>query len=383
MSILQIIPRLEAGGAERTTLDIAAALVDSGHTALVVSDGGRLEPELRATGALLLRLPVASKNPFTILRNIRRLKGILAEHDVDLVHARSRAPAWSAFYAAKQTHIPLVTTHHGTYRARNALKRWYNSVMFRGDAIIANSEWTASHIRNNYANTPKRIAVIARGIDLAQFDPSRIPDQLRDTMRQSWRAKAGASVVLLPGRLTRWKGHLVLIEALSRLSGAGKLPANLRVVIAGDAQGRNSYLGEIEDAVAKGGLQEIVTLSGHIADMASAYVAADIVISASSKPEAFGRVPVEAAAMGLPVIATDHGGARETILPGQSGLLVPPGDAEALGEALMRLLKLPKERRQEMGAKGKAHIKARYAVQIMCAETISLYAELVKSRAIS
>ncbi len=383
MSILQIIPRLEAGGAERTTLDIAAALVDSGHTALVVSEGGRLEPELRATGALLLRLPVASKNPFTILRNIRRLKSIIAEHDVDLVHARSRAPAWSAFYAAKQTHIPFVTTHHGTYRARNALKRWYNSVMFRGDAIIANSEWTASHIRNNYANTPKRIAVIARGIDLAQFDPSRIPDQLRDTMRQSWRAEAGASVVLLPGRLTRWKGHLVLIEALSRLSGAGKLPANLHVVIAGDAQGRKSYLGEIEDAVAKGGLQEIVTLSGHIADMASAYVAADIVISASSKPEAFGRVPVEAAAMGLPVIATDHGGARETILPGQSGLLVPPGDAEALGEALMRLLKLPKERRQEMGAKGKAHIKARYAVQKMCAETISLYAELVKSRTIS
>ena len=383
MSILQIIPRLEAGGAERTTIDIAAALVHAGHRALVVSEGGRLESELRAAGALLLKIPVASKNPFTILRNIRRLKSIIAERAVDLVHARSRAPAWSAFYATKQTHIPFMTTHHGTYNARNSLKRWYNSVMFRGDAIIANSQWTADHIRNHYANTPKRIAVIARGIDLKRYDPSRISDQSRAAIRQSWSAGAGTRIVLLPGRLTRWKGHLILIDALSRLSGAGKLPADLRVVIAGDAQGRNSYLAEIEDAIASGGLQEIVKLSGHIDDMASAYMAADIVISASSKPEAFGRVPAEAAAMGLPVIATAHGGALETILPGQSGLLVPPGDAVALGEALNRLLCLPEEIWQEMGAKGRAHIEARYTVQKMCADTIGLYGELVKSRAIT
>lgn len=383
MSILQIIPRLEAGGAERTTVDIAAALVHAGHNALVASEGGRLESELRAAGALFLKVPVASKNPLTILRNIRRLKNIIAEHDVDLLHARSRAPAWSAFYAAKQTHIPFVTTHHGTYKAKNTLKRWYNSVMFRGDAIIANSQWTADHIRNHSANTPKRIAVITRGIDLNRFDPSRISDQVREAMRQIWSAGATTRVVLLPGRLTRWKGHLILIEALSRLSGAGKLPADLRVVIAGDAQGRNSYVAEIEDAVAKGGLQEIITLSGHIDDMACAYMAADIVISASSEPEAFGRVPVEAAAMGRVVIATAHGGALETIRPGQTGLLVPPGDAAALGEALMRLLDISEENREEMGAKGRAHIEAHYTVQKMCTDTISLYGELVKSSAIT
>ncbi len=383
MSILQIIPRLEAGGAERTTIDIAAALVNAGHRALVVSEGGRLEPELRAAGARLLKLPVASKNPITILRNISRLKNIIAEYRVDLIHARSRAPAWSAFYAAKQTNIPFVTTHHGTYRAKNALKHFYNSVMIRGDAVIANSEWTADLIRSNYASTPKRIAEIPRGIDLAHFDPSRISEQSREAMRQSWSIGPTARILLLPGRLTRWKGHLVLIDALARLSGRRKLPPDLRVVIAGDEQGRKSYLGEIEAAIAAGDLQEIVTLSGHIADMASAYSAADIVLSASSKPEAFGRVPAEAAAMGLPVIATDHGGARETILPGRSGLLVPPRDPEALGEALEHLLGLPEESRREMGAKGKAHIEAHYTVQKMCADTVSLYADLVKSRAIS
>ncbi|MEE8438951.1 MAG: glycosyltransferase family 4 protein [Micropepsaceae bacterium] len=378
LSILQIIPRLDAGGAERTTIDIAAALANAGHNAVVVSEGGRLESDLRATGAVLLKLPVASKNPLTIFRNIRRLKKIIAEHKIALVHARSRAPAWSAFYAARQTHIPFVTTHHGTYAARSAWKRWYNSVMFRGDAIIANSEWTAKRIRSDQANTPKQLAIIPRGIDLNQFDPSRFSNQSRNALRESWGADEESSVVLLPGRLTRWKGQLVLIEALSRLSDRGTLPADLFAVIAGDAQGRNSYVEEIKHALAKPALKKIVTLPGHITEMASAYLAADIVISASTKPEAFGRVPIEAGAMGRAVIATDHGGAAETILPGESGLLVPPGDADALADALVELLGLSDEERREMGAKGKAHVKAHYSVEKMCADTIALYVFLVK-----
>ncbi len=383
LSILQIIPRLDAGGAERTTIDIAAALADAGHEAVIVSEGGRLEPDLSATGAILLKLPVASKNPLTIFRNIGRLRKIIAEHKISLVHARSRAPAWSAFYAARQSHIPFVTTHHGTYTARNAWKRWYNSVMFRGDAMIANSQWTADRIRSDQANTPKQLAIIPRGIDLKQFDPSRFSDQSKNILRGSWGADEESPVVLLPGRLTRWKGQLVLIEALSRLSDSGKLPAGLRAVIAGDAQGRDAYAAEIKHAVAKAGLDKIVTLPGHINDMAPAYLAADIVISASTEPEAFGRVPVEAGAMGRAVIASDHGGARETILPGESGLLVPPGDADALSDALVSLLNSSDQRRREMGAKGQAHVRTHYSVEKMCADTIALYVFLLKSRGIS
>jgi len=383
LSILQIIPRLDAGGAERTTIDIAAALADAGHIALVASEGGRLEPELRATGADLLKLPDASKNPFTIIRNIRRLKKIIAEHRIALVHVRSRAPAWSAFYAARQTGIAFVTTHHGTYTARSALKRWYNSVMFRGDAIIANSEWTADRIRADHANTPKRLEIIPRGIDLKQFDPSRISAQARSALRESWGANEDSCIVLLPGRLTRWKGQLVLIEALARLSDAGQIPAGLRVVIAGDAQGRDSYVEEIRHAVAKADLRNTVTLPGHVADMPSAYMAADIVISTSTTPEAFGRIPVEAGAMERAVIATDHGGARETLLPGETGLLVPPGDAAALSDALANLMGTSEERRQEMGAKARAHVKARFSLEKMCTDTLALYVFLVKSSRIS
>ncbi len=263
--------------------------------------------------------------------------------------------------------------------ARNALKRWYNSVMIRGDAVIANSRWTADHIRTQYGNRPKRIEVINRGIDLDQFDPSRVSDQAIVAVRRVWNTDGGKRVVLLPGRLTRWKGHLTLIEALTRLSRAGELPTDVHIVIAGDAQGRRSYPAEIETALATGGLKDIVTLAGHIDDMASAYMAADIVISASNKPESFGRVPVEAGAMGRAVIATAHGGALETIRPGQTGLLVPPGDAAALGEAMMRMLALSPEDRAEMGARARAHIEASYTVQKMCADTIDLYGELVNS----
>jgi glycosyltransferase involved in cell wall biosynthesis len=383
LSVLQIIPRLDAGGAERTTIDIAAALINAGHHALVVSEGGRMENELRATGADLLKLPVASKNPVTIIRNIRRLKTIITQHKIALVHARSRAPAWSAFYATQQTGIPFVTTHHGTYTARSAWKRWYNSVMFRGDAIIANSEWTADRIRADSTNKPKRLETIPRGIDLSQFDPSLISAQTRTALREDWGANEDSCVVLLPGRLTRWKGQLVLIEALTRLSEASQIPAGMHVVIAGDAQGRDSYVEEIRHAVAKADLRNTVTLTGHITDMPSAYMAADIVISTSTTPEAFGRIPVEAGAMQRVVIATDHGGARETVLPGKTGLLVPPGDAPALGQALARVMAYSEEQRQEMSAKARAHVKAQFSLEKMCADTIALYVNLARSAGIS
>ena len=379
-AILQIIPKLDTGGAERTTLDIAAAVVADGYTALVASEGGWLEPELTASGAVSLRLPLASKNPLTIHANIARLQEIIEKYKVDLVHARSRAPAWSGLYAARREGIPFVTTHHGIYNAKNAWKRRYNSVMLRGDAVIANSEWTAAHIRTSYSFLPKRIAVIPRGIDLSLFDPAHVSQTEIDALRASWGAGDDARVVRLPGRLTRWKGHLVLIAALQMLAHEGRLSPATRIVLAGDDQGRSDYTDELRSAVAKAGLDAQVILAGHITNMPLAYRASDIALSASTEPEAFGRVPAEAGAMGRAVIATDHGGAWETVLPGKSGILVPPGDAKALAEALADLLALPDGALAAMGAAGRAHVEVHFSVETMCGATLALYRDLLAGR---
>jgi glycosyltransferase involved in cell wall biosynthesis len=376
-AVLQIVPSLDAGGAERTTIDIAKALTAAGLRALVASEGGRLEGELRDAGGELIRLAVASKNPAVMLKNAASLANIIRERNVSLIHARSRAPAWSAALAARRTHIPFVTTYHGIYNAKGPLKRLYNSVMARGDAVIANSEWTARHVRETYPFATDRIAVIPRGLDLDRFDTAHVAPERIGALRDRWGVGSAERVVFLPGRLTRWKGHLVFIEALSRMKQAGRLSSSVRAVIAGDAQGRTGYRDELIAAAAEASLADVVILSGHVTDMPAAYLAADIVVSASTDPEAFGRVVPEAAAMGRPVIATNHGGARETVLAGESGLLVEPNDAAALADALADLLLRPMAGRLDMGAKGRAHIEARFSVERMCAETLALYRTLM------
>ena len=376
-AILQIVPALDTGGAERSTVDIAKALTAEGFRALVVSEGGRMEQELIAAGGELIRMPVVSKQPARILSNARALANIIRGKNIALVHARSRAPAWSALIAARRTGIPFVTTYHGIYNARGPLKRWYNSVMARGDAVIANSEWTARHILSTYGFPPKLLTVIPRGVDLGYFAPARVAGSRIAAIREGWRAGDSERIILLPGRLTRWKGHLVLVEALAMLRREGRLPDGVRAVIAGDPQGRQSYAAEIVDMIEKNALEDRVLLAGHVADMAAAYLAADIVVSASTDPEAFGRVPPEAAAMGRPVIATDHGGARETVLPGKSGLLVEPRNPVALAEALANLLARSPRELAAMGSAGRAHIEASYSVERMQRETLKLYRALL------
>jgi glycosyltransferase involved in cell wall biosynthesis len=375
-AVLQVTPALDAGGVERTTVEIAGALAQEGFHPLVASAGGRLEPQLQAVGGELIRLPLATKAPHTLIANISRLAQIIRSKNVKLVHARSRAPAWSALRAARVTRVPFVTTYHGIYNASNGLKRFYNSVMVRADAVIANSQWTADHIAREYPNRPKNIVVIPRGVDLSVFDPAGVAPDRITSLREQWGAKPGDIVVLLPGRLTRWKGQLVLIQAFAELARENTM-GNLRAVLIGDAQGRSEYEAELRGAIRSNNLGERVVLAGHISDMAVAYLASDIVVSASTDPEAFGRVAAEAAAMGRPVIATDHGGARETVLPDESGFLVPPGDASALANALTILAAGGADMRATMGAKGRAHISARYTVDRMCADTIALYRKLL------
>jgi glycosyltransferase involved in cell wall biosynthesis len=375
-AILQIVPQLDAGGAERSTIDMAKAIAEAAFRSLVASEGGRLEPQLAAAGGELIRLPMNAKAPHTLLANGLRLAELVRRENVQLVHARSRAPAWSALMAARLAKVPLVTTYHGIYNASNALKRFYNSVMVRGDRVIANSQWTADHIVREHGVARNLIRVIPRGVVLMEFDTARVDPKRTESMRRQWGTGPADFVVLLPGRLTRWKGQLVLLAALAQMP-PGSLH-NVRAVLMGDAQGRDAYVQELRAAIAAANLDKVALIVGHATDMPAAYLASDVVVSASIEPEAFGRVAAEAGAMARPMIATDHGGARETILPGVSGQLVRPRDAAALAKAIGAVMEMSPSARAEMGEEARIYIRAHFSRDRMCAETLAVYRELLR-----
>ncbi|MEM9422593.1 MAG: glycosyltransferase family 4 protein, partial [Pseudomonadota bacterium] len=323
VTVLQVIPALETGGAERTTLEVGCALVQAGARSLVVSEGGPMVVQLEQEGSRHIELPAASKNPLTLWRNRGRLLSLIRGEGVDIVHARSRAPAWSALWAARRAGVRFVTTYHGIYRAKTAPKRFYNSAMARGDRVIANSQFTADAVSQTYSGQKffdaGRMVTIPRGADLSRFDPDALSEDRRASARQAFGGE-GAFRVLLPGRLTSWKGQMVLIEA-ARLLQAENLGTAMRVVMIGSAQGRDEYAAGLAAAMKEAGLTDVIHIHGHWDDMPAAYDWADVTLSTSTRPEAFGRVAIEAQAMGCPVIASAHGGALETVKDGQTGWL--------------------------------------------------------------
>jgi glycosyltransferase involved in cell wall biosynthesis len=373
--VLQVVPALDSGGAERTTIDIARALKAADWTALVATRGGRMAPELRDAGGELIRMRVDSKSPRRIWANARALARLIRDRNISLVHARSRAPAWSALLAARRCGIPFVTTYHGIYQAKTPWRRWYNSVMAKGDIVIANSEWTAEHVRGTYA--PKRLVTVPRGIDLSYFEPAKVAPERVAAIQERWSIRPGKRLVLMPGRLSRWKGQHVLISALDRLQKNDRLPGDVRVIMAGDTSRRDNYREQLKDAIVRADLLGVASVEDHVGDMAAAYLAAEIVVSASTDPEAFGRVPPEASAMKKPVIATDHGGARETVLNGISGLLVIPRNVTQLSDALADLLAKSPAERAAMGEKGRDHVVRNFSLERMCADTLAIYRELL------
>ena len=374
--LLQIIPSLDAGGAERACLDIAGAVHAQGGRALVASTGGRMADELAGLGGALIVMPVASKNPLVMLANVFRLASLIRTQNVDLVHVRSRAPAWSAWAAAKITGVPFVTTFHGFYGAGNAFKRLYNSVMLRGARVIAASHFMAAHIRATYHPLTDHIAVIARGVDVRRFDPAAVSPARMAALRQAWKIPDGARIILLPARLTRWKGQILFIEALAKLARKDVIG-----VLCGDAQGRDGYEQEIRAAARHYGIEAQLRIPGNVADMPAAYSLAHSAVSASSDAEAFGRVPVEAMAMGCTIVAADHGGAAETLRSGDGGpafgLLFPPGDVAALTAALALALATPRGGGPEQAAAARAHVLANYSTVGMCAQTLALYRDVL------
>jgi glycosyltransferase involved in cell wall biosynthesis len=356
----------------RGTIEVAGALAGAGWGALVASAGGPGVAELEAAGATHIALPLEAKNPLAMRRNAGRLARLIAAHGVDLVHARSRAPAWSALAAARRSRVRFVTTFHGTYGHRSSLKRLYNSVMTKGDAVIAISGYIAEHIASVYGIGDGRVRVVHRGVDIARFDSRAVAPERMTALRQEWGVPDRAPVVMLPGRLTRWKGHAVLIEAVARLGRR-----EVWTLLVGAAQGREGYRGELEALIARHCLGQTVRIAGATDDMPAAYLVADVVVSASTDPEAFGRVAVEAQAMGRPVIATAHGGALETVADGETGWLVAPGDAAALAGAIDRALSLEPAARARIGAAGVEHVRRRFTTEAMCAGTLAVYRSLL------
>ncbi|UEM03093.1 glycosyltransferase family 4 protein [Skermanella rosea] len=374
--VLQVLPALVTGGAERGAIDVAAALHHAGGTPLVASAGGPMARELERWRIPHFTLPLDSKNPLTLWRNVDRLSRIIREHRVDIVHARSRAPAWSAYGAARRTGVPFMTTFHAPYNFSGKSKRFYNSVMARGDRVIAISEFIRDHILSNYRIDPDRIRVIHRGIDSNSFAPDRVSPERVIQLARAWRLPDGHQVIMLPGRLTRWKGQTVLIDALARLGRK-----DVCCLMVGSDQGRAGYRQELEEQVRRLGLEGVVRLVDHCNDMAAAYMLADVVVSASSDPEAFGRVIVEAQAMGRPVIVTNHGAVRETVVAGETAWVVPPNDADALAEALGEALALDADQRAVLGERAMAYVNSRFTRDRMCRDTLAVYGELMAERA--
>ncbi len=382
-TILQIIPSLDTGGAELSTAEIAEAIVGAGGRALVATEGGRLAERISKAGGQVIAFPAATKNPLRILANARKLKELIGREKIDLVHARSRAPAWSALLACRGARIPFVTTYHGAYAEADPFKRLYNSVMARADRVIANSGYTARLIEQRYGTGKEKIRIIHRGVDVDRFRADAIDASRIECLRQVWRVEPGQRIVLHAARLTAWKGQNVVLEAAGRLAESGGL-GQLVFVFAGEAQGRNDYRDQLIGRAASLGIADHVRFPGHVADIAAAFAAAHVAVVASVEPEAFGRTAIEAQALGCPVIATDIGAPPETVIPASdddteaaTGWLVAPGDSAALARCLAHALAMNDAERASLGKRARAHVADNFTLSAMKQATLAVYDEVL------
>lgn len=372
-TILQLLPELRSGGVERGTVDMAAAIVEGGAKALVVSAGGPMVDEVKAAGATHITLPVDSKSPWRIYRNVAALEQIISEYQVSLLHARSRAPAWSGYMACCRAGIPFLTTFHGTYGLVGPGKRAYNAVMVKGELVIAVSEFIAEHMRGQYGVESQRIRVIPRGVDMQRFHPDAVTALEIRRLIEGWALEdVMAPVLLMPGRLTRWKGQHIVLHALSRLPHR-----DFMCLFVGEREKHPNYYNELRRLTSTLKLERCVRFVEPVRHIAAAYKLCDGVLCPSIEPEAFGRISIEAQAMGKPVIAADHGGARETVRHGETGWLVRPGNIQSLAEAIVAMLNLGQSERETMAEAGRAHVGEHFSLAQMQSKTLDVYEELL------
>lgn len=381
IKILQVIPKLGYGGAETGCFDLAHYLHEHNCKSYIVTSGGPLLKYINKKKVKIIRLPVQSKNPILIFLNSILLTLIIFFLNVDIVHARSRAPAWSCLIATKLTRRKFVTTFHGTYNFKSNLKKWYNSVMVRSDLIIAGSNFIFSHIKENYSkylSNKKKFLVIFRGINTDYFNPKKIKESDKNLLKKKWNITDEKKIILLPGRLTEWKGQEMFIEAISLLK-KNLSEIEFIAVILGSDQGRKIYKKKLIRLVEQHRLSGNVIFVDHLELMPIAYEISTVIVSSSIEPEAFGRVSVEAQSMEKPIVASNIGGSNETIINDKTGFLFKAGDSKNLSEKLKEVLNLSELTLNGIGAEGRKNIIAKFNVEKMCNTTYSEYKKLINA----
>ena len=382
IKILQVIPKLGYGGAETGCFDLAHYLYENNCKSYIVTSGGPLIKYINKKKVKLIRLPVHSKNPILIIINSIILFFIILTLNIDIVHARSRAPAWSCLIATKLTKRKFVTTFHGTYNFKSNLKKWYNSVMVRSDLIIAGSNFIFSHIKDNYSNyinQERKLLVIFRGINTEYFNPKKIKDSDKNLLRKKWNICEDKKIILLPGRLTEWKGQEMFIESIGDLKKSMS-DLNFTAVILGSDQGRKIYKKKLIRLVEQHRLSNNVIFVEHLDLMPIAYEISDVVVSCSVEPEAFGRISVEAQSMEKPIIASNIGGSNETIINDKTGFLCEAGNVKNLSEKLSEILNLSEVTVNGIGSEGRKNVILKFNVEKMCNSTYSEYKKLINAK---
>ena len=379
LKVLQVIPKLGYGGAETGCYDIAHYLPENGCKSFIVTSGGELLKFVDKNKVKVFRLPVQSKNPILILINAIILTFIILFNNISIIHARSRAPAWSCLIASKITSRKFVTTFHGTYNFKSNLKKLYNSVMVRSDLIIAGSNFIFSHIKENYSNylnQKKKLLVVFRGINVDYFDPTTKLETEEKKLLKQWEIEKDKKIILLPGRLTTWKGQEVFIEAINLVNTELGYEAFYAVILGSD-QGRDLYKKKLIRLSEQYRLTKQLRFIDHCKDMALAYKVSDIIISASIEPEAFGRVAVEAQSMEKPIIASNIGGSNETVVDEKTGYLFKAGDAKSLSQKILKTLTIDETQLKLIGVEGRKNIVQKFNVEKMCFSTYSEYKRLI------
>ncbi|MBD1168801.1 glycosyltransferase family 4 protein [Pelagibacterales bacterium SAG-MED06] len=379
LKVLQVIPKLGYGGAETGCYDIAHYLPENECGSYIVTSGGELLKFIDKKKVKIIKLPVHSKNPLIIFINFLALIGVILINNISIVHARSRAPAWSCLLAAKVTGRKFVTTFHGTYNFNSKIKRFYNSVMVRSDLIIAGSNFIFSHIKENYTkyfDAKKKLLVIFRGINVDYFDPTTKLESDEKKILKEWQIEKDKKIILLPGRLTGWKGQEVFIEAVNLVNTELGYEAFYAVIL-GSEQGRELYKKKLIRLTEQHRLINQVKFIDHCKDMALAYKVSDIVVSASIEPEAFGRVAVEAQSMERPIIASNIGGSNETVVDEKTGFLFDSNNAKSLSKKILKVLSMDEASLQSIGKEGRKNIIQKFNVEKMCFSTYSEYKKIL------
>ena len=380
--ILQIIPNMEIGGAERTVLEITSFLKDTNFSSLVLTSGGKLIDDLEKANIEVIKLKIDKKNPYSIIKNFFLFIKIFREKKINIVHVRSRAPAWSAIFAAKKLGIPVLTTWHGHVSNSSFIKKIYNSIMLKGDAVIANSIYTAENISKIYGINKSKIDIIPRGVDVNNFKKSDINSHEIAKIKENWKIFDKEKVIiLLPARLTKWKGHEVAIEAINLLKGESFFK-NIVCLFAGEQKNSEKYIHNLNRLISSYSLEKKIRLIGKVENMPLAYHASDVILSPSIEPEPFGRIPIEAQASGKIIISCDAGAVKDTIKSGKNftGFKAIPNNSESLADKIKIALKMENEEIQGMQKRAIMNVKNNFSLESMCKKTLEVYNRLLISK---